>query len=73
MSGVQALKVGQQVPCNKVLKEKLQETHIQDQSLLNLQCCKLQSPGLVLCPSYIPEEEGVNRHIPIQKNGMGTA
>ena len=41
---------------NKVLKEILQETHIQDQSLLNFQCCTVQWPGLVLCPSCIPEE-----------------
>jgi hypothetical protein len=52
MNGAQALKC-----CKKDLKKK----HIQDQSLLNLQCCMLQLPDLVLCPSCIPEEVGVNQ------------
>jgi len=52
MNGAQALKC-----CKKDFKK----THIQDQSLLNLRCCMLQLPGLVLCPSCIPEEGGVNQ------------
>jgi len=52
MNGVPALKVvavshSEIKYCKKDCKK-----HTKDQSLLNLECCMLQCPGLALCPSH---------------------
>jgi hypothetical protein len=67
MNGVQALNRGavslSEIKCCKKEPSVKRNTHTRHQSLPILYCCMLPFPGLVSCPTCIPEKLGIKSNV----------